>query len=92
MRYIGFLIIAIAVIICTLLAAATLRYKFRSGETITVTGLAEKDFVSDQIVWKGTFTRSGADLKIDVLQSGGRRDLFTFSSGLFEWHDGLLNP
>lgn len=63
MRYIGFLIIAIAVIICTLLAAATLRYKFRSGETITVTGLAEKDFVSDQIVWKGTFTRSGADLK-----------------------------
>jgi hypothetical protein len=63
MRYIGFIIVAIAVIICTLLAAATLKYKFRSGETITVTGLAEKDFVSDQIVWKGTFTRSGSDLK-----------------------------
>jgi uncharacterized protein len=63
MRYIGFLIIAIAVIICTLLATAALKYKFRSSETITVTGLAEKNFVSDQIVWKGTFTRSGSDLK-----------------------------
>jgi hypothetical protein len=63
MRYIGFLIIAAAVIICTILAVTTLKYRFRAGETISVTGLAEKNFISDQIVWKGTFTRSGSDLK-----------------------------
>ena len=63
MRYIGFLIIAAAVIICTILAVTTIKYRFRAGETIAVTGLAEKDFISDQIVWKGTFTRSGSDLK-----------------------------
>jgi uncharacterized protein len=61
--YIGHLIIAAAIIIAALLAAATLKYKFRSGETITVTGLAEKDFIADQIVWNGSFTRNGFELK-----------------------------
>jgi uncharacterized protein len=61
--YIGHLIIALAIIIAVLLAAATLKYKFTSTETITVTGLAEKDFIADQIVWTGNFTRNGFDLK-----------------------------
>jgi uncharacterized protein len=61
--YLGYLIIAIAIIIAAILAASTLKYRFKSGETINVTGLAEKDFIADQIVWKGTFTRTGMDLK-----------------------------
>jgi uncharacterized protein len=61
--FIGHLIIATAIILAVILAAATLKYKFRSNETITVTGLAEKDFVSDQIVWTGNFVRNGFDLK-----------------------------
>jgi hypothetical protein len=61
--YIGHLIIAAAVILAVIIAAATLKYKFRSAETITVTGLAEKDFISDQIVWSGNFVRNGYDLK-----------------------------
>ncbi len=61
--YLGYLIIAIAIIISAILAASTLKYRFKSGETITVTGLAEKDFIADQIVWKGSFTRTGMDLK-----------------------------
>ena len=61
--YIGHLIIAAAIIIAVLLASATVKYKFKSPETISVTGLAEKDFVADQIVWTGNFNRSSFDLK-----------------------------
>lgn len=61
--YTGHLIIAVAIIIAVLLAVSTLRYRFKSGEVITVTGLAEKDFVADQIVWSGSFVRNGYELK-----------------------------
>ena len=61
--YIGHLIIAAAIILAVLLAASTIRYKFKAPETITVTGLAEKDFIADQIVWSGNFVRNGLDLK-----------------------------
>ena len=61
--YFGHLIIAAAIIIAVIIAAATLKYKFRSTETITVTGLAEKDFIADQIVWSGYFVRNGYELK-----------------------------
>lgn len=63
MRYLGHIIIGVAIILSVFLAASTIKYKFKSPETITVTGLAEKDFLSDQIVWKGTFMRSAYDLK-----------------------------
>lgn len=62
-NYIAPLIIAIAVIIAFLIAAGAYKERFRSAEIITVTGLAEKDFISDQIVWKGTFSRQAFELK-----------------------------
>ena len=61
--YIATIIIAVAIIISVLIASSTMKYRFKSNETITVTGLAEKDFMADQIVWRGTFLRSGFDLK-----------------------------
>jgi hypothetical protein len=61
--YLGHIIIAVAIIVAVLLAASTLKYKFKSAETISVTGLAEKDFIADQIVWTGNFTRSSFELK-----------------------------
>ncbi len=61
--FLGYIIIAVAVIISVLLATSALRYKFRSSETITVTGLAEKTFDADQIVWTGNFNRNSFDLK-----------------------------
>lgn len=39
------------------------KYKYKATETITVTGLAEKDFISDQIVWTGNYSRKTMDLK-----------------------------
>lgn len=56
-------IIALAIIIAIIIAASAYRYRFTSSEIVSVTGLAEKDFSADQIVWKGTFHRQGNDLK-----------------------------
>lgn len=61
--YINHLIIAVAIIIACLIVGSSYKYKFRATETIVVTGLAEKDFASDEVVWKGMFQRTGSDLK-----------------------------
>ncbi len=61
--YIHYIIIVLGFIIGSIIIANAYQYKFRSAETIAVTGLAETDFTSDQIVWKGVFTRYGNDLK-----------------------------
>jgi hypothetical protein len=60
--------IAAAIIgICFIIAVLIIgnAYKFRSTtmETIVVTGLAEKDFNSDLIVWSGSYSRKSLDLK-----------------------------
>lgn len=57
------IVIAIAALLAALIIGNAYKYKFISTETIVVTGLAEKDFISDQIVWKGQYSRSGYDLK-----------------------------
>jgi uncharacterized protein len=59
----GVILIAIAVVASFFLVGNAYKYRFKSSENITVTGLAEKDFMSDQIVWKGNYTRKMADLK-----------------------------
>jgi hypothetical protein len=61
--YLGYLIVAIAIIIAVFIATTAYKYRFKSAETITATGSAETDFISDQIVWRGTFTRQGYELK-----------------------------
>ncbi|MEO8173848.1 MAG: SIMPL domain-containing protein [Sediminibacterium sp.] len=67
-NYINHLIIAIAVVIGCLLMGGAYKYKFQSSEIILVTGLAEKDFTSDEVVWKGSFNRTGSDLKTAYAQ------------------------
>ncbi len=62
-NYIAPTIIALGAIFCFWLASSAYKYKFKAGETITVTGLAEKNFVSDQIVWNGNYNRKTMDLK-----------------------------
>jgi hypothetical protein len=61
--YIGTAIIGASIIIAFIIAASVLKYRFRSAESISVTGLAEKDFTSDLIVWEGSFSRKSMDLK-----------------------------
>ena len=57
------IVIALSILISAFILGNSYKYKFISTETIVVTGLAEKDFISDQIVWKGQYSRSGYDLK-----------------------------
>lgn len=55
--------LGLALIIAFWIAGAAFKYKFKTEETIVVTGLAEKDFVSDLIVWNGTYSRKALDLR-----------------------------
>lgn len=63
MRNISFLIIGIAFIIGLFILGKAYKYRSTAMETITVTGSAEKDFVSDLIIWNGSYSRKSLDLK-----------------------------
>jgi len=55
--------LATTILLSVLIMANAYKYKFKQTETITVTGLAEKDFESDQIIWSGSYSRKSLDLK-----------------------------
>jgi hypothetical protein len=57
------IIVAVAIIIAISILGNAYKYKFTSTETISVTGLSEKDFTSDLIVWGGSFSRNAMELK-----------------------------
>lgn len=63
MQHLGKIIIGISVIITAFILSAAWKYKFKGDETIVVTGLAEKDFVSDMVVWRGSFSQTSMDLR-----------------------------
>lgn len=56
-------IIGIAAIIAFAIIGRAYKYRSTTMETIVVTGLAEKDFNSDLIVWNGSYSRKSIDLK-----------------------------
>jgi hypothetical protein len=56
-------IIALAVIISAFLFSDAFKNRNQSNDTISVTGLGKKDFVSDLIVWSGSFSRKSFTLK-----------------------------
>jgi hypothetical protein len=57
------LILGGCAIIAFWIAGSAFKYKSKSTETIVVTGLAEKDFASDLIVWNGSYSRKEMDLR-----------------------------
>lgn len=63
MRNISSVIIGIAFIIGLFIVGKAYKYRSTSMENITVTGSSEKDFVSDLIVWNGSYSRKSMDLK-----------------------------
>ncbi len=68
MRTFSAAIIGIAFIIGLFIVARAYKYRSTTKETITVTGSAEKDFVSDLIVWTGSYSRKSMDLKAAYAQ------------------------
>ena len=63
MRTLTAAIIGLAFIIGLFIVARAYKYRSISQDTIIVTGSAEKDFVSDLIVWSGSYSRKSLDLK-----------------------------
>lgn len=51
-----YIVIAVAAIVCAIVLGRSYTYKYRSQDTIVVTGLGETEFTSDLIVWSGTLT------------------------------------
>ncbi|WP_288815909.1 SIMPL domain-containing protein [uncultured Alistipes sp.] len=51
-----YIVIAVAALACAYVLGRAYTYKFRSQDTIVVTGLGETEFSSDLIVWSGTLT------------------------------------
>ena len=56
-------ILGLALIIAVFIIGNAYKYRSTTMETIVVTGLAEKDFNSDLIVWSGSYSRKSLDLK-----------------------------
>ena len=61
--YLTPIIVSVAAIVCFCMASNAYIYKYKTSQTITVTGLAEKNFVSDQIVWRGSCSRKNLILQ-----------------------------
>ncbi len=57
------IIIAIAAVISSYLFSNAFQNRNKSNDTISVTGSGKKDFISDLIVWNGSFSKKSATLK-----------------------------
>ncbi len=74
-------ILAIGAVLVAVAIGNAYKYKFRSNETINVTGGADTNFLSNLIVWTGSYSRKSADLKDAYTQlktdEGKARDYLT---------------
>ena len=57
------LLIAIAIVLTALILGNAFKNRNQNLDSISVTGLGTTDFVSDEILWSGTFTTTSPDLK-----------------------------
>ena len=57
------LIFAVTIIISAFILGNAWKRTHQQNETIRVTGMASKDFISDLIVWRGTFSKKSFSMK-----------------------------
>jgi len=57
-------LIALAIVLASLILGNAYKYKFVSDETISTTGLAEKEFTSDLVIWNSSFSSYSMDRKV----------------------------
>ena len=62
-KWIGALVAGMAAVVCAMILSRAYNFKFHQQETLSVTGAAEQNFVSDLIVWNASFTRHDFDLR-----------------------------
>lgn len=63
-----YIIIALAVVVAAWLLGRAYTYKYRSQDTIVVTGLGETEFASDLIVWNGEIVYETQDVASGYVQ------------------------
>jgi len=57
------LLIAVAIVLTAIILGGSFKNRNQNLDSISVTGLGTTDFVSDEILWSGTFTVTSPDLK-----------------------------
>jgi uncharacterized protein len=62
-QYLNTTIIAVAIILTGIILGAAWKRTHKTNESISVTGLATEDFISDLIVWDGYFTAESESTK-----------------------------
>lgn len=62
MKNIKFIILGVAAIVCAYILGRAYTYKYRSQDTIVVTGLGETEFTSDRIVWTATISVESSNM------------------------------
>ena len=62
-NYLNAIIFALTILITALILTGAYKNRFNYNNVINVTGLGSKDFVSDLIVWSGSFTKKNMDLQ-----------------------------
>lgn len=91
------LVIGISVIISAVVLGTAFKNRNENLDTISVIGLGTKDFVSDEILWSGSFTTKSFDIKEAYnkmisdqkivsnffLSKGFKREEFTFGAVQF---------
>lgn len=63
MKNIAAIVIAVSIIAFAWIGGNAYRYKYQQAERITVTGASEINFVSDLVVWNGTYSRNSTNLQ-----------------------------
>jgi hypothetical protein len=73
-NYLNAIIFALTILITTLILAGAYKDRFNYNNIISVTGLGSKDFVSDLIVWSGSFTKKNMDLQTAYVELNKNRN------------------
>lgn len=63
-KHVSAVIFAIAIIVAAALLGNSVINRNKKTGTVDVTGLGQKNFTSDLVVWEGNFSRENADIKI----------------------------
>ncbi|GHB37787.1 SIMPL domain-containing protein [Mongoliitalea lutea] len=63
-KHVSAVIFAIAIIVAAALLGNAIINRNKKSGTVDVTGLGQKNFTSDLVVWEGNFSRDNVDIKI----------------------------
>lgn len=86
-QHLNTFLIALAVIIAAFFLGNSIKNRYKSQESISVTGLGQKDFTSNLIVWSGSFSKKNSVLKDAYSELDSDRDIirkYLVSKGIKE--------